>query len=244
MKEVLQQLKALQKIDTQLYYLEELKGDLPVQVNNLKKEKEDFALTRQEQEEQLQSYKKERDMLNLEVKDLEDKKEKYKNQLYEVKTNREYDAVSAEIESVSDQVSNKETRVLELMSLEEDLETTIKETQEKAGELMVQLEQKEKDLGGRLANTESEEKKLQADRDVIAKKLTPRMLSSYERILKAKNGMAVAPVVKGALCGGCFKNLPPQRVLEIRQMNRMILCEVCGRMLIWDNSEPDSGSDA
>ena len=84
-----------------------------------------------------------------------------------------------------------------------------------------------------MAETEKDEAALQDRRGKIVRKITPRILSSYERIRKAKNGTAVAPVIRNA-CGGCFKSLPPQRILEIRQMDRMYLCEVCGRILVWD----------
>ncbi|MFC1569953.1 zinc ribbon domain-containing protein [bacterium] len=86
----------------------------------------------------------------------------------------------------------------------------------------------------RLGETETQENALRARRDLLANKLTPRLLSTYQRIFNAKHGMAVVPVTVQGLCGGCFKNLPPQRVLEIREMQRMNLCEVCGRILVWD----------
>jgi predicted nucleic acid-binding Zn-ribbon protein len=88
-----------------------------------------------------------------------------------------------------------------------------------------------------MAETETQEKALKAKRDALKSKVQPRLLSSYDRIRRAKNGMAVVPVVRDGCCGGCYKQLPPQRVMEIRDMDRLILCEVCGRILVWDEQK-------
>ena len=242
MKEILEQLVELQKVDQQLHELEALRGDLPHQVELLKQETDKVQTTLEEQQQQLQEFQKEKDMLELEIKELEEKQKKYQDQLYKVKNNREYDAVSMEIENVKDQISNKETRVYELMDLEKELENSITASKEEVIQVQDQLKAKDEDLKKRLGETETQENALRKNRDQLASKLTPRMLSTYQRIFNAKNGLAVVPVLRQGLCGGCFKNLPPQRVLEIREMKRMTLCEVCGRILIWDeeaaNSEP------
>lgn len=234
MKEVLERLVELQKVDQRLKQLEALRGDLPHQVELLKQDVNQMKDSLQEQKNQLQDFYKEKDLLELEVKDLESKQKKYQNQLYQVKNNREYDAVSMEIENVKETISNKETRIIELITLEEELQKSIAASEDEKGQVQERLSEKEDDLKKRLSQTEKQEKSLQKERDRLAKKFPPRILGTYQRIFNAKNGIAVVSVMRQGLCGGCFKNLPPQRVLEIREMKRMHLCEVCGRILVWD----------
>ncbi|MBN1780901.1 hypothetical protein JW948_07250 [bacterium] len=239
MKDVLDRLVELQKLDQQLHQLKALRGDLPNQVQMLQQDVNQAKKNLQDQKDKLQTYRKEKDMLELEIKDLESKQKKYHDQLYQVKNNREYDAVSMEIENVKETISNKETRIIELITLDEDLEKSIQSTQNEVQEIQGQLDQKENDLKKRLGQTEVEEKKLQTERSKIASDLPPRIVSMYQRIFNAKNKIAVVPVLGHGVCGGCFKNLPPQRVLEIREMKRMNLCEVCGRILVWDEEAAD-----
>ena len=89
-----------------------------------------------------------------------------------------------------------------------------------------------------MEETEKDEARLRDLRDKVVRKLEPRILANYERIKKAKNNVAVVSVI-GNACGGCFKTLPPQRILEIRAMNRIYLCEVCGRILTWDEEKSE-----
>ena len=234
MKEVLERLVALQKVDQKLRELESLRGDLPHQVEILKQDVNKTNSELRNQKDQLVDYHKEKSALELEIEELESRQKKYQEQLYQVKNNREYDAVSMEIENVKEQISNKQTRVIELITLEEEMEKTIEASKEAVVAVQNRLAEKEGDLKNRLGETEKEEKALLSERSKLTGKLPPRIVSSYQRIFNAKNGLAVVPVMRHGLCGGCYKNLPPQRVLEIREMKRIYLCEVCGRILVWD----------
>ena len=233
MRDVLGHLMELQEVDTKLNQLESLRGDLPHQVSRLNEEYENSKKALEDKEAQLLSHQKERNTTELEIKALEEKQKKYQAQLYEVTNNKEYDAVTHEIEAVKTEVENKESRVLELMDLESETAETIAETREAIDELEERLNQHRVELDGRLAKTEKEEIALQDKREKILRQITPRIFASYERIRNAKSGFAVTPVIRNA-CGGCFTSLPPQRVLEIRKMDRLYLCEVCGRILVWD----------
>ena len=101
-----------------------------------------------------------------------------------------------------------------------------------------QFRERKTELDKLLEKTEKDEAALKDQRDKIVRKLEPRIVSNYERIKKAKNEHAVVPVIRNA-CGGCFKTLPPQRILEVKAMNRIYLCEVCGRILTWDNDKSE-----
>ncbi len=95
-----------------------------------------------------------------------------------------------------------------------------------------QLKEYEKELDEISHLTEKEEQKLFKERDKIAEQIEPRIFRQYERIKKAKEGIAVAQI-KRSSCGGCFSAIPPQKIVEIRESNRLHTCENCGRILVW-----------
>lgn len=242
MRQVLETLMSLQDVDSELQKLESLKGDLPQQIVHLKNELTETRQQFESEKEKIDLYQKEKTKTELEIKALQGKQQRYQSQLFEVKNNREYDAVTFEIEAVKEEVDKKESHLLELMASEEQAQKKTETLQQSVIQLEVQLAEREKNLQARMAETEAQEKALQARRDALARKVQPRLLSSYDRIRGAKNGMAIVPVVRDGCCGGCFKQLPPQRVMEIRDMDRLILCEVCGRILVWDEQKSQETS--
>jgi uncharacterized protein len=233
LRQLIHSLMELQRIDTQLQKLEGLKGDLPNQVRRLNQELTEGEKALEIQEKKNVDNKKEAGIIELEIKALEGKLIKYQNQLFEVKTNREYDAVSHEIESVKIEIGKKENRLLELMDLVENGGKFIEESRNQMTRLKGEFEKKSADLGKKQEATEREEIALKDLRGKALRGIEPKWLSSYERIRNAKNGLAMVPLVRNA-CGGCRKTFPPQRVLEIREGSRLYLCDVCGRMLYWD----------
>lgn len=238
MEEVLEQLIELQRLDSQILSIENMRGDLPHQVNRLNQELKEAEQNLNDIEQKLQEYQKEHDMTEMEIKELEGKKEKYQAQLFEVKNNREYDAVTHEIESVKDEIGKKETRILELMDLDKELKESLETSKEHQKEIRQKFLERKAELDKRMEETEMDEARLKDLRGKVVRKLEPRILATYERIKRAKNDIAVVPVI-GNACGGCFKTLPPQRILEIRAMNRVYLCEVCGRILTWDEEKSE-----
>lgn len=235
MKEVLERLIQLQKLDSEILHLESMRGDLPQQVSRLTQALKEAEQDLEDTDNKSRDYQKEQDMIAIDTKELEEKKQKFQSQLFEVKNNREYDAVTHEIESVKDEIGKKETRLLELMDLSKEIKESLKNKTEHLEELRLQFRERKAELDKRLEKTEKDEAALNDQRDKIVRKLEPRIVSNYERIKKAKNEHAVVPVIRNA-CGGCFKTLPPQRILEVKAMNKIYLCEVCGRILTWDEN--------
>ncbi len=238
MKDVLVRLIQLQKLDSEIFHLESMRGDLPQQVSRLIQALKEAEQDLENTSNQSQDYQKEQDMITMETKALEEKKQKFQSQLFEVKNNREYDAVTHEIESVKDEIGKKETRLLELMDLSKEIKESQKNKTEHLEELHLQFRERKAELDKRLEKTEKDEIALKDQRYKIAHKLEPRIVSNYERIKKAKNELAVVPVIRNA-CGGCFKTLPPQRILEVKAMDKIYLCEVCGRILTWDDNQSE-----
>ncbi|HDQ43971.1 MAG TPA: hypothetical protein ENN17_00545 [bacterium] len=237
MKQVLESLLSLQDIDSQLQELESLKGDLPQQITRLDRGVAETKMQSETEKDKIRLYQTERAKTELEIKALQGRQQKYQAQLFEVKNNREYDAVTFEIEAVKEEIDKKESHVLELMDAEEQARKKVEASEASIKTLEDELAERRQVLEMRIQETEAQENALQARRDALVKKVQPRLLSSYNRIRQAKHGVAVVPVVRDGCCGGCFKQLPPQRVMEIRDMDRLILCEVCGRMLVWSEKE-------
>jgi predicted nucleic acid-binding Zn-ribbon protein len=117
----------------------------------------------------------------------------------------------------------------------EGMEKTVGEAKKSVALLKGEFEQKKAALEKRQEATERDELALKDKRGKLTRGIDSKVMTSYERIRNAKNGLAIVSVVRNA-CGGCHKTLPPQKVLEIRDMERLYLCETCGRMLVWDEA--------
>lgn len=241
MKEILEKLTLLQKVDKELFKLESVKGDLPQRVTQLNNDVERAKVVLSKVTEKKESALKERGLVELEIKELESSKKRYQDQLYEVKNNREYDAVTQEIENVTKKISGDESRVLELMGIEEETQIELKNAEEALAAVEAKLKEQSAALEETLAKTVKDEEALKKEKAEIASQINNKILATYERILRAKNGLAVVPILTNGVCGGCYKTLPPQRVLEIREGERLFLCEVCGRMLVWNQEKYEAG---
>lgn len=237
MEQVLNHLAELQKVDSEILEIESLRGDLPQQVEQLQAQLNAAESALSETKQKYDACLKEKAGLEMAVKEANEKKEKYKAQLYEVKTNREYDAISMEIEAVDIRVAEAENRLLELIDIEESLKETLEQKEDTFNTLSAEFDTKKGDLLKLMAKTEKEELALQDQREKILRHIDMRTTATYTRIQR-KYGNAIVPVVRRA-CGGCYKALPPQRVLETRRRDKLILCEVCGRILVWDEDQSE-----
>ena len=224
-------LYTFQLIDDQLDELEELRGDLPNAVRELEDQinssKEDISAKEKEQKDSLK--KREENEGEIE-KQLENQK-KFKAQLYQVRNNKEYDALTKEIDHTDDVVSKLEAENDGLADLSKSLTQQIEEFKPKLFELKDELKAKEADLKEIIKANEKEEAKLRKERKKIEEEVKKPDLSAYTRIRKAKRGKAVSTIKRSA-CSGCHNIVPSQRQLEIRRNNRLFYCEYCGRILV------------
>lgn len=221
----------LQLVDDQLDELEELRGDLPNMVRSLETKinelKEEIKNKENEQKESIEK----RTQNEEEVEKLKESQKKFKAQLYQVRNNKEYDALTKEIDHSEEQISKLEAESDALADSSKSLTAQIEEIKPKLDELNKELEEKEADLKEIIKVNEKEETKLQAERKKIEDQVKKQDLSIYSRIRKAKKGIAVATIRRSA-CSGCHNIVPSQRQLEIRRNNRLFTCEYCGRILI------------
>ena len=234
MKKVLENLALLQDVDTQLRSIEIAKGDLPREVTELKEQIETMKKNIQNLENQNEELKTRMAETEEILKAAQVNLKKYQAQLYDVKTNREYDAITIEIENATNEINDSETKLLEYEEQMENKGENLGDSKEEYKKLLSELEEKEKELTELIKKSEEEELKLQHEREKLVMTLKPAIIKKYDRIRLAKNGLAVARIERDA-CGGCKTIIPPQKVVEISKQVQLITCEICGRILVPEN---------
>ncbi|UCF64318.1 MAG: hypothetical protein JSW33_00385 [bacterium] len=237
MKQIVKQLIDLQRIDSKFDALQLQKGDLPFMIDEAETDLEHKVSTKKELEDNIQKGEADRRMFQMEIEAGNEKLKKYEEQLYKVQTNKEYDAISLEIDTKKMEIKELENKILQSLEDEEELKKNIEELESDIKKLEEQLTDYRKELAEIVQHTEAEEARLKKERQDILTEIDRRYQSQYDRIRKAKSGLAVVPIKKNS-CGGCYSAVPPQKIVEIREMNRLYTCEYCGRILIWldDNS--------
>ena len=228
-------LKTLFQLQTALSSIDEkraLRGELPLEVQDLEDEIEGLNTRVEKIQNEISEFQKAITQKKGEIATAEASVARYKSQLDEVKNNREYDTLSKEIEfqTLEIELCNKKireanTRIEERTAdLNASLET-IKERQE-------DLDIKKGELDEIIAETRAEEEKLKEKVKDLESKIEARLLTSFKRIRKnARNGLGIVYVQRDA-CGGCFNKIPPQRQLDIKMHKKIIVCEYCGRIMI------------
>lgn len=237
--EELKILVALQSVDGQLFALEKAKGDLPSRVLELQNQRDQLAEQQRQKAAALAETQSRRRSAEGALQMARERKKKYDEQLYNVRNNKEYDAVTAEIEMAGADIDQIETQILEAIEQEDVLKKETAELDEKLKALRAECDEQQAVLAQREQQTRSMVETLRQKRDELAAKLRKPLLGAYQRILNGKDGLAVVEVTRGA-CGGCSTRIPPQRVMEIREMSQIRYCESCGRILVWNDSEEET----
>ena len=234
-------------MDPQLQTLIELQGydarisALDAEAARLPKQIESIQNSLAEAKKQVETIKGRLDVTRKELrgkeKDLEvisAKRSKLEARLYEVKTNKEYSAALLEIEESKQEKAKTEEEILGLMELQERLNVEIREAETRLKTRQEQANQDEAVVRKKLAAVEQELGGVRGERTTRAKDLPPGLLADYDRLLRARHGVAVAAVTTSAFCGGCRVSIRPQAIQELRSATTaMMRCESCGRYLYW-----------
>lgn len=224
---------ALQQVDSGLDELIELKGDLPRLVADLEGQLQTKEQKKLEFEHLIKHSIVRRDEIDLEIITTREKIEKYKEQQFQIKTNKQYDALTREIDQAQEKITqlSKEMDTIEGKAsvAKGDLEVLIPEIEE----LRKELEERKTELQEVNQEHEEEELRLKHEREKIVVRVDKNDLRLYARVRKAFGGKAVVAVRRNA-CGGCFKRVTPQSLVELRKNERLIICEHCGRLMVSD----------
>ena len=243
LEDKLRYLYTLQQIDNNLDELEEMKGDLPHEVRELEARQAELEKKHGELEAVMRGSFAARDTADSEIIGLKEKLAKYKSQQLEVKTNRQYDALTREMDHASSEIVRLEKEMESLETKATVARTEIEAIKVQGDELAAQMEEKRQSLAEVSKSTEAEELKYTHERQKVVARIANEDLTVYERIRRAKKGKAIVPVKRGA-CGGCFNKVPPQKLLELRQNSKIYTCEHCGRIIVSDRIAETSSTIA
>lgn len=235
MKESLFKLLELQEIDNQVDALDRARRDYPAQIALIDQEIEEARKQIQEQRAKREELEKDQRRHERELTAASADLKKHQDRLYEVKTNREYDALQVEIEACRSRVSEHENAILAAEETLEGLIPAIQSLEESCAEAEKERLKRRESLSQKLNSIGAEVEQRQERRKAVRVHVHPQGLAAYDRLRKGRSGLAVVRLVKGA-CGGCFQEIPPQRASEVRRNNRIILCESCGRILVWNGT--------
>ncbi len=233
MKESLHSLLNLQRVDTELDKLRKVQTDYPEAIAEIRKKVDSAKQAVDVKKEQAAELEKNRRHVEGELEAIQADLKKHQDRLYEVKTNREYDALQIEIEVLRNRADENETIILEGIEQHDDLKEMLKEEESAYKALKAEYMAEIKDLQSRLDRVDEDARGWREEREAAETDVEMRVLSTYSRIRAVvRDGVAVVPIGKGS-CGGCFRELPPQRRMEVRRQDRILRCENCGRILVW-----------
>ena len=230
-----ERLKTLFQLQTTLSGIDEkraLRGELPLEVQDLEDEIEGLTTRIEKIQNEINEYEQAVTVKKGEIETAKASVERYKAQLNDVKNNREYDTLSKEIEYQSLEIELCNKKIKEANFKIEEKKQELAQNQEVVDERRQALDLKKSEIDEIMEETRSEEEKLKAKVKDLEAKIEPRLLTSFKRIRKnARNGLGIVYVQRDA-CGGCFNKIPPQRQLDIKMHKKVIVCEYCGRILI------------
>lgn len=231
-EEKLKALYRLQVVDSEIDKIRTLRGELPLEVQDLEDEVEGLETRIGKLNEELKEMETAIKTKNNEIGEAENLIKKYEEQQNNVRNNREYDSLSKEIEYQTLEIELCNKKIKEFTVLKDDKAEVIENSKTNLEGLKGDLENKTSELDSIIADTRKEEKQLDKESEKISKIIEERLLTAYRRIRQnARNGLAVVPVQRDA-CGGCFNQIPPQRQLDIKSRKKIIVCEYCGRILV------------
>jgi predicted nucleic acid-binding Zn-ribbon protein len=222
----------LQGIDYELGELERSKDYLPDMISNLEMELQETSKALEDSEKELTEQTLLHKKLDIELATLNQELAKFQKQMQEIKTNKEYDALTNEIVNRKLKISSTEEEILKILTNIDDLKEKIKGYKQKLEEVNKNNTAQLAYLKEELNSIEDKVRIKQGERKNLTVRIDKRLLSIYERVKKGRGDQVVVTIKKRA-CTGCYKGIPPQKIQEIRKGEHIFTCDNCGRILIW-----------
>ena len=231
-EERLKNLFQLQTILTEIDRIRTLRGELPLEVEDLEDTIEGLKTRISKTEAEISDLRAKINEYKGKIELANSQLATYKEQMDNVRNNREYDLLNKEIEFQTLEIELCNKRIREAQTLERGRAEALARSQEELDGRMQDLEVKKNELDEIVAETKADEEKLREKAKNLETLIEPRLLQSFKRIRKnSRNGLGIVYVQRDA-CGGCFAKIPPQRQLDVRMRKKVIVCEYCGRILI------------
>ncbi len=230
----LKALFSLQLVDSEIDKIKTLRGELPLEVQDLEDEIAGLETRLSNFKEEVVALEKSVSKKGNEISDAEALIKKYEEQQKNVRNNREFDSLSKEIEYQNLEIELFNKKIREFNAQIDDKKLVIADSEATLADRKIDLDNKRSELDEIISDTQKEEEGLYKKLDDVQNIIEDRLLAAYKRIRSnARNGLAVVPVQRDA-CGGCFNQIPPQRQLDIKSRKKIIVCEYCGRILVDD----------
>lgn len=230
-----EKLKNLYQLQTTLSAIDEkraLRGELPLEVQDLEDEVEGLRTRVEKIKKEIAEIQSAITQKKGDMQVAQASVERYQQQLDDVKNNREYDTLTKEIDFQTLEIQLCEKKINEAVAKVAEKKAYMAESEELIEDREKALEEKRSELDDIMQETREEENRLKAKAQEIESHIETRLLTSFKRIRKgAHNGLGIVYVQRDA-CGGCFNKIPPQRQLDIKMHKKIIPCEYCGRILI------------
>ena len=231
-EEKLKNLYSLQTMLSEIDKIKTLRGELPLEVQDLEDEIEGLTTRIEKMAGEIDALKAEISERNAVIETNKANIERYKEQIDSVRNNREYDNLTKQIEYAELDNQLHEKKIGEAKTLMNARMEEMTTSNEQVNERRTDLDIKKSELDEIISETKAEEDKLREKAKSIELSIEPRLLSAFKRIRKnSRNGLGIVYVQRDA-CGGCFNKIPPQRQLDIRMRKKIIVCEYCGRIMI------------
>ena len=231
-EEKLKSLYQLQLIFSEIDRIKTLRGELPLEVQDLEDEVTGLHTRIANYASDIEGIKVEEGKRRVKIEEAKAMIEKYTEDQNNVRNNREYDLLAKEIEFQSLEGEFCEKKLRQYAAEQKNKQEDIARTEALLDERLKDLEEKRTELEEIISETREEEEKLRDRAKVLEASIEPRLLQSFKRIRKnTRNGLGVVYVQRDA-CGGCFNKIPPQRQLDIKMRKKIIVCEYCGRIMI------------
>jgi len=231
----LRALYSLQLVDSEIDKIRTLRGELPLEVQDLEDEIAGLETRLGNLKDEVVNLEKSVTNKHTEITAAEALIKKYDEQQKNVRNNREYDSLSKEIEYQNLEIELFNKKIREFNVQIEEKKLVINDSEVLLADRKADLENKKSELDEIISDTQKEEEGLYNKSEKIESVIEDRLLAAYKRIRSnARNGLAVVPVQRDA-CGGCFNQIPPQRQLDIKSRKKIIVCEYCGRILVDDD---------
>ncbi len=233
-EEKLRILFQLQLVDSKIDRIKMLRGELPLEVQDLEDEIEGLETRMENLKQEIENFEALVTKKKQEIKDAETLIKKYEEQQKNVRNNREFDSLTKEIEYQTLEIELCEKRIKEYTQQVKDKKQSIDQSKKQLEDRTHDLGLKKTELDNIINETQKEEDDLMKKSEEYANIIETRLYTAYRRIRgNARNGLAVVTVQRDA-CGGCFNKIPPQRQLDIKIRKKVIVCEYCGRILVDD----------
>ncbi|MBW7888511.1 MAG: hypothetical protein H3C35_09160 [Bacteroidetes bacterium] len=233
MEETLKLLYQLQKIDNKLDDVNESKGDLPNIVASLEEQFSSLNNQIGAKREYIDSFVASRNKADDDVQNFEEKLKRYKDQQYKVRSNKEYDAITKEIETTQDSIKTLTKQFEDFENQMSVAKNELTELEAKQKEIEEALTEKKSELVEVSKATDDEEEKYTKERKKVTAHISAQYLSKYTMIREHRGRVTVAIIRKNS-CSGCGNRIPPQHIMEIRKNEKLYLCQHCGRIIVSD----------